>query len=118
MEPIPVTSIKKHQNFINNPRAPKRPQTPSNFDPWPLEYRHPSNTNELEKLRTDLLHLGRPCALLSVLVPDVDKAMHDHSYCKPGGGEINEVNSCFVQVRDLSPYSSEELKVLCDQVKK
>ena len=115
VEPIPVTSIKKYQNSINNPRAPKRPRTPSNFDPRPLEYRHPSNTNELEKLRTDLLHLGRPCALLSVLVPDVDKAMHDHSYCKPGGGVINEVNSCFVQVRDLSPYSSEELKVLCDQ---
>ena len=94
---IPVTGIKKHQNSINNPRAPKRLRTHSNFDPRPLKYRHPSNTNEL----TDLLHLhvGRPCALLSVLVPDVDKAMHDHSYCKPGGGEINEVNSCFVHVK-------------------
>ena len=71
----------------------------------------------MEKLRTDLLCAGQPCAFTTVLFPSVDVALHDHMYCKPLQEETNEVIISHAQVRDPCPYSSEELQYLCNQVK-
>lgn len=96
----------------------KNSRNPSNFDPRPLKYGQP-NSNALEKLRTDLLSLGQLCALLSILVPNFDIALHDHNYSKP---PVPERESCkeassYVYVREACSYNSEQLKLFCRQIK-
>ena len=97
-----------------NPRYQKT-RNSSSFDPRPLKHRQPSK-RALEKLRTDLLCLGKPCSFSTILVPDVDVALHDHTYCKPSWEDTNEVTSSCVQIREPCPCSSEELRALCNQV--
>ena len=115
IEPIAVADIKEHQNSISKPKIQKKTRNSSSFDPRPLKHRHPSK-RALEKLRTDLLCLGKPCSFSTILVPDVDVALHDHTYCKPGWGDTNEVTSSCLQIKEPCPYSSEESRALCNQV--
>jgi len=56
--------------------------------------------------RADLLLLGQPCALLTIPVPTVEKALHDHTYCKQQDGSPRRVYSPPVI---SCPYTSEEL---------
>jgi hypothetical protein len=52
VDPIPVASIKEHQQSITKNSTSKNSRNPCNFDPRTLEYRQP-DSNALEKLRTD-----------------------------------------------------------------
>lgn len=67
----------------------------------------------VDRLRADLLFLGQPCALLIILVTTVEKALHDHTYCKQKDGSPRRAYSPPVI---SCPYTSEELQVLCMQV--
>lgn len=48
------------------------------FDPCVPSLRKP-DPQALEDLRCDLLNLGQPCELLSVIIPSAAKVEHDHS---------------------------------------
>ena len=50
------------------------------FDPHPLSLRQ-ANPLALESLRCDLLSLGQPSGLLSVIVQSLEKIRHDHFCC-------------------------------------
>ena len=51
----------------------------STFDPHPGSLRS-LDSNASEHLRCRLLALNKPCAFLHILIPDVGKVKHDHSY--------------------------------------
>ena len=75
-------------------KAKENSPSPSCYDPCPPEYRQVS-LEAVEKLHCDLLSLNQPCAFLDILVPSVDKVMHDHSYSLPPAAEdsINQVET-------------------------
>jgi hypothetical protein len=38
-----------------------------------------------ERLRGELLDVNKPCGMLSIIVPSVNKIQHDHCYCSSEG---------------------------------
>ena len=120
VNPIPVEGIRAHQTSISAPpKLPRNPRIPNNFDPRPVKFRQ-SDPDALENLRTDLIAIGQPCALLSILIPSTKKALHDHTYClKVVGGEQQKAHEVEkVYLREPCPYNSDELKDMCKKVKK
>ena len=119
VNPIPVEGIRAHQTSISvPPKLPRNPQIPNNFDPWPVKFCQ-SDLDALENLRTDLIAIGQPCALLSILIPSTKKALHDHTYCrKVEGGEQQKAHEVEkVYLREPCPYNSDELKDMCKKSK-
>ena len=78
VEPIPVLELTARRKEILNSKRRLRP-VPSQYDPRPLSLRSPDPLR-LEKLRTDLLQLNRPCVLTQLLRAPVEVALHDHNY--------------------------------------
>ena len=71
--------------------------------------------NALEHLRTDLLSIGKPCAMLTILVPTVEAVLNDHTY--------NKKSDCFVSTSITPPTDSSrscptpsEMHDLCEKV--
>jgi len=113
VDPIPVVDIRSHQHAIRGTplKRSRNPRTPSEFDPRPLHMRSP-DPDAVDRLRADLLLLGQPSALLTILVPTVEKALHDHTYCKQDGSPRRVYSPPVISC----PYTSEELQALCTQV--
>ena len=57
----------------------RTPRVLCNYDPRPIQM-HETNLTAVDKLRADLLSLPQPCAFLSILVPHMEHALHDHTY--------------------------------------
>lgn len=77
VEPIPVDQLgARRRELFPSKRAAGSKVI---FDPRPQSLREPDPI-ALEDLRCDLISLGMPCGLLSILVPSVQKVEHDHCY--------------------------------------
>lgn len=113
---IPVVSIKEHQQNIKCTKSPRNPRIPINFDPRPVSLRHP-DPKALEKLRTTLVNLGQPCALLSIIVPCVESIEHDHSYLKHREVYIDFPVERKI-IRESCPFSQEELLRQYEEIRK
>ena len=83
VEPIPVEQLGSRRRDL---MPTKEPALGSQmvFDPRPLSLKQ-ADPVALETLRCDLLSLGQPSGLLSVIVPSTEKIDHDHCYCSPAG---------------------------------
>ena len=83
LEPMPVENLRTRKQEIMPPRkwSAQLTRVSSEFDPRPESLRTP-NPNASEQLRCSLLALNKPCAFLHILVPDIKKVWHDHSYTK------------------------------------
>ena len=81
-QPIPVESMRARMHEIMPPsiRPLQQTRVASHFDPRPEGMRVLGPTAS-ETLRCSLLGLNKPCGFLHVLVPDVVKIEHDHTYC-------------------------------------
>ena len=79
VEPIPVLNLTARRKEILHRKNTVRP-TPPEYDPRPISLREPGQL-QLEKLRTDLFQLNRPCVLSQLLHAPVEVALHDHNYC-------------------------------------
>ena len=121
VDPIAVEDIRGHQQVImaDTPRKLIRnPRIPSNFDPQPVDCRQ-TDPIALEKLRTDLLSLGKPCALLTILVPKVEIALHDHTTynkkleCSTGKTSISPPDPVRFQT---CPYTSDEMQFFSEKI--
>ena len=74
----------------------------STFDPRQPHQRM-LGTAAVETLCCDLLSLnhGQPCAFLDILVPPLDKIIHDHTYSLPSEDEEREMTSEFAEPCEL-----------------
>ena len=71
------------------------------YDPRPLHLWQP-DPKAIENLCCDLLSINKPCGFTNILVPSVEKIMHDHPYSSQSG--------CVpVFSENISVCSSEEL---------
>ena len=78
VNPIPVDQLGTRRELF--PTKERATGSQMVFDPCPLPNRK-ADPLALETLRCDLLSLGQPCGLLSVIVPSLQKILHDHCYC-------------------------------------
>ena len=78
VDPIPVLQLSSRRKEILGGKSGLRP-IPAQYDPRPVSLRSPDPLL-LEKLRTDLLQLNRPCVLTQLLRAPVEVALHDHNY--------------------------------------
>lgn len=115
VDPIPVESIKGHQHAIRGIRLKRsrNPRTPNEFDPRPAALRS-CDPDAVDQLRADLLSQSQQCAFLTILVPSVEKALHDHHYC------LNEPNGVIAPpTKPVSPiyhsstYTPQEFQMMC-----
>ena len=83
VESLPVTDLKENKITLNvaNLNRMESSQIPSNFDPRPANMRS-VDLRAIDILRADLLNIGHACAFTNILVPSVDRALHDHTYSK------------------------------------
>ena len=83
LDPMPVENLRTRKQEIVPPRkwSAQLTRVSSEFDPRPESLRTP-NPNASEQLRCSLLALNKPCAFLHILVPDIEKVWHDHSYSR------------------------------------
>ena len=81
LQPIPVESLHTRMHKIMPPklRPVQQTQITSHFDPHPEDMRT-FDSKACERLGCSLLDLNKPCGFVHVLVPDVAKIEHDHSY--------------------------------------
>ena len=79
VDPIPVEQLGTRRRDLM-PTKERALGSQMIFDPRPLCLRG-ANPVALETLRCDLLSLGQPSGLLSVIVPCTEKIDHDHCYC-------------------------------------
>ena len=105
--PIPVDELGSRRRELTN--SSRRANVL--FDPQPLSLRKESTT-ALEKLRCDLLGLPQQCALVTILIPSVEKIqLVDHCYTsltiedKPSE---NWTNGSHTLLPIVCPYSDEE----------
>ena len=56
-------------------------QSPSNFDPRPANMCS-VDLRAIDILRADLLNICHACAFTTILVPSVERVLHDHTYSK------------------------------------
>ena len=88
LQPMPVENLRTRMHEIMPPKLRRVHPTrvASQFDPRPEDMRM-LDSKASERLRCSLLGLNKPCAFLHVLVPDVEKIHHDHTYSsKPTTG--------------------------------
>ena len=83
VESLPVTDLKEHKITLNvaNLNRMESSRIPSNFDPRPANMRS-VDLGAVDILRADLLNIGHACAFTTILVPSVERALHDHTYSK------------------------------------
>jgi hypothetical protein len=83
LAPIPVEEMRTRKEQLMPPKFHSSQDTRrvSQFDPRPEEYRR--SDPKCESLRCQLLQLNTPCAFTHLLIPQVDKIFHDHTYCSP-----------------------------------
>lgn len=113
LDPVPVANLLSHQLTIKQPsKLQRHPRTSTNYDPRPPHLRC-TNRLEIDKLRADLLSLGQPCALLTILVPDVNLALHDHTYTKEPVDKETIQTQMHSHLTYPCPYSPEELIKKC-----
>ena len=113
VDPIPVVEIRSHQQTINcRIKKPRCSRTPSNFDPRPINLHQP-DSEALETLRCDLINLDQPCAFTKILIPSVDKVLHDHSYSNQRTAEKHPQRDTFM--KEPCPLSPENLSVQCEE---
>ena len=104
VEPIPVNQLGDRRRELI-PTKVRAKGSQMIFDPRPLHLRQP-DLNAIEVLRCDLLAINRPCGFISLLVPPVEKVMHDHSYAarNPLGTthtSVSEESVCTCSSMDL-----------------
>ena len=83
VESLPVTDLKENKISLNvaNLNQMESSRIPRNFDPRPANIRS-VDLLAIDILRADLLNIGHACAFTTILVPSVDRALHDHTYGK------------------------------------
>ena len=79
IDPIPVDQLGARRRELT-PQKKRATGSRMIFDPRPPSLRKP-DPQALEYLRCDLLNLGQPCGLLSIIIPSTSKVEHDHCYC-------------------------------------
>ena len=81
LKPVPVETLSHRKNHLSdeNRKVKRTLRTASTFDPRPPSVCD-SNPERSEQLRCALLQLNKPCGFLHILVPDVSKIQHDHTY--------------------------------------
>ena len=81
LDPIPVENLRTRKQELMPPKkwSAQLTRVASTFDPCP-ESTKSRDVNASERLRCSSLSLNKPCAFLHILVPDVEKVRHDHSY--------------------------------------
>ena len=81
LDPIPDENLRLRKQEIMPPkkRSSQLTRVVSVFDPRP-EHLRTLDPKVSEHLRCSLLSVNKSCAFLHILVPDVEKIHHDHSY--------------------------------------
>ena len=118
----PVTDLKGHKISINAVNLNRREssRTPTNYDPRPSHLRA-TDTKALDILRADLLSINQPCAFNCILVPSVERALHDHTYSRKVG--VDTMTSLVSETRQqptitiACPWDAEEMREGCRIVK-
>ena len=54
---------------------------PSDFDPRPANM-HSGDLRAIDMLEADLLNVCHACAFTTIVVPSVERALHDYTYSK------------------------------------
>lgn len=77
VEPIPVDQlgVRRRELLPSKVRAKGSQMV---YDPRPLHLRQP-DPQAIEALRCDLLVVNKPCGFSNILVPSVEKILHDHT---------------------------------------
>ena len=80
VESMTVTDLKEHKITLHvaNLNRMESSRIPSNFD----SNTHSVDLGAIDILRADLLNIGHACAFTTILVPSVERALHDHTYNK------------------------------------
>ena len=99
-----------HEIMPPSIRPLQQTRVASDFDPRPEGMRMLGPTAS-ETLRCSLLGLNKPCAFLHVLVPDVVKIEHDHTYCSKRTTTTNAPSSSMLATStdDHVNYRTREL---------
>ena len=119
VNPILVSDLQAHQlvkkgEFITIKRAPR---VPSNYDPRPISMRETSST-AVDNLRADLLSLPQPCAFVTILVPQVERSLHDHTYSKPAADATEDFEQQYIHIKESCPFSPDGIQVKCEEMVK
>lgn len=115
-QPMPVENLRSrmHEIMPTKLRQIHPTRVTSQFDPRPEDMRM-LDPKASERLRCSLLGLNKPCAFLHVLVPDVEKIYHDHTYsAKPTTGiDTHTVSPSMMATSsgDHENYTARELSV-------
>ena len=115
VDPIPVSDLQAHQlaKEDDSLTIKRTPRVPCNYDPRPIQMWE-TNLTAVDKLRADLLSLPQPCAFLSILVPDVERALHDHTYTSKLMTDNTiglDQETTTVHLKETIPFSQEELQI-------
>ena len=117
VEPIPVDQLGDRRRELL-PSKIRAKGSKMVFDPRPLHLRQP-DPEAIEKLRCDLLAINKPCAFLNIIVPSVEKVLHDHTYSSQSGSKpvrtesIYTGNSGKLTVSEKSRGAEDILQDLC-----
>ena len=120
VDPIPVSDLQAHQLVKKSEliTIKRMPRVPSNYDPRPINLRETSSTT-VDNLRADLLLLPQPCAFLTILVPQVERALHDHTYSKPAADATDDlVQQSTSLMKESCPFGPEELQMKSEEMVK
>ena len=94
------------------------PTVPSNY-PRLISMCETSSTT-VDNLRVNLLLLSQPYAFLLFLVPQVECALHDHTYSKPAEDAIDDLvqQSTSSINKSYCPFGPEELQIQSEEMVK
>ena len=108
VEPIPVDQLGDRRRDLL-PSKVRAKGSQMVYDPRPLHLRQP-DPQATEKLRCDLLTINKPCGFSNILIPSVEKIVHDHTYSTQSA-------SVHISDKSISVCGSEEIPKLCEDPK-
>ena len=108
VEPIPVDQLGDRRRELL-PSKVRAKGSQMVYDPRPLHLRQP-DPQAVENLRCDLLSINKPCGLSNVLIPSVEKVLHDHTYSIQSG-------SVHISNESSSVCGSGELPIISQNAK-
>ena len=76
LQHIPITDMEAQRRELVQGKCFTPRPVPGLYDPRPPHLR----SADPEALRMDILGMDKPCVLLQLLTPSVDKIEHDHTY--------------------------------------
>ena len=117
LEILPVADLTSRRQEILRKKG--KENFPGHHDPQPQDCRK-LGSEAVETLRCNLQSLSHPCAFLDILVPSVDKVIHDHTYSlQPSKSSMVTVSRQLeMSESSISSYPmNDELRALCVRAK-